>query len=82
MQIRDAAFGLDRCSDVELTYAGVTKVYQGQSAEPVFSDGRSYWRSAAPYNSANIIDYGISWRVLGDASDGSAAAVGIFLRQP
>lgn len=82
MQIRDAAFGLDRCSDVELTYAGVTKVYQGQSAEPVFSDGRTYWYHTAPSNSANIIDYGISWRVLGDASDGSAAAVGIFLRQP
>ncbi len=80
VQVRDAAFGLERCSDATLTYAGKTKVYRGLQAQPEFNDARSYWTSAAPNNSAIITNYGVSWRVLGEAPDRSAAAVAIYLR--
>ncbi len=82
IQVRDAAFSLDRCSTVTLTYAGDTKTYPGQPAQPVFSDQRTYWMSSAPWNSVIVPEYNIGFRVLGEASDKSAAAVAVYLRQP
>jgi len=80
IQMHDAAFGLEGLSPITLTRGGHTRTYQAKSPSPEFNDDRDYWVKKAPDNSVLITDYGIGFRVVGVAPDGSAAAVVIYRR--
>jgi immune inhibitor A len=77
VQSYDAGFSLDRASDLLLSYFGIVQPDQALAAVPNFDDSLSYWNSVAPHASAKTPRYGLSFRVLGEAPDGSAALVGL-----
>jgi immune inhibitor A len=80
VQSYDAAFGLDRVPDITLTRYGLTRTYEGLNAVPNFDDNFSYWTPKAPSASVQTPTYGLLFRVLGQAEDGSAALLGLGKR--
>ncbi len=77
VQSYDATFGLERAPDITLTRYGLTRTYQGLNAVPNFDDSFSYWNPKAPSASVQTPTYGLLFRVLGQAVDGSATLIGI-----
>jgi bacillopeptidase F (M6 metalloprotease family) len=77
VQSSDAAFGLASTPDVTLGYWGTARRYAGLNAVPIFDDGHGYWSNVAPAASTMTPTYGLLLRVLGAATDGSAALVGL-----
>ncbi len=77
VQSYDAAFSLKRAPTVTLSYWGVARTYSGLTAQPRFDDSLSYWSSAAPTASVRTPTYGLLFRVVGQATDGSAALIGV-----
>jgi len=80
VQSYDAAFSLVPAPTLDLMYWGVERIYPGLNAVPNFNDSLSYWSSTAPAASVKSPRYGIVFRVLGQASDGSAALVGLGVK--
>jgi immune inhibitor A len=80
VQTYDSTFSLDKAYDATLGYWGVTRTYNGLNAVPTFDDGKSYWDPRAPANSVITPTYGLMFRVLGEATDGSAATIGLGLK--
>jgi immune inhibitor A len=76
VQSSDAAFSLDKTTELTLGYWGRTRTYAEESAMPAFDDSHTYWSTVAPDASTLTPRYGLVFRVLGDAADGSAAVVG------
>lgn len=77
VQSYDATFGLDPAVSAALGYWGVSRTYAGLNAQPSFDDSHSYWSQAAPAASVKTPTYGLVFRVLGQATDGSAALIGL-----
>jgi immune inhibitor A len=80
VQSYDAAFSLDRAEDLMLSYFGVQQTDPALGAVPNFDDSLSYWSVVAPHASAKTRRYGFTFRVQGQAPDGSAALVGLGAR--
>ncbi len=80
VQSYDATFGLSRAPDALLGYWGIVRNYAGLNAIPNFDDSLSYWSSTAPAASVKTPTYGLLFRVLGQATDGSATIVGLGLK--
>jgi len=80
IQVHDATFSTERGFDISLSKYGKTKTYEAKQAQPCFDDGHSYWSSKAPDNSVIVPEYGLVFRVIGIAEDGSSALVGIGLK--
>ncbi|WP_242343306.1 immune inhibitor A domain-containing protein [Anaeromyxobacter terrae] len=77
VQSSDAAFSLERAVDNRLGYFGVTRDYSGLTAVPSFDDSLTYWSRQTPAASTLLPTFGFQFRVLGEATDGSAALVGL-----
>jgi len=77
IQSYDATFSLDKAADITLGYWGVARSYAGANAVPNFDDTHSYWNQKAPAASVRTPTYGLIFRVLGRAADGSAALIGL-----
>lgn len=80
VQTYDSTFSLNKAYDALLSYWGVTRNYTGLNAVPNFDDGRSYWDAKAPAASVITPKFGLLFRVLGKANDGSAALIGLGLK--
>jgi immune inhibitor A len=80
VQSYDAAFSLVPAPTLDLMYWGVERIDPGLNAVPNFNDSLSYWSSTAPAASVKSPRYGIVFCVLGQASDGSAALVGLGVK--
>ena len=80
VQSYDAAFSLLPAPTLDLMYWGIERIDPGLNAVPNFNDSLSYWSSAASAASVKTPAYGIVFRVLGQASDGSAALVGVGVK--
>jgi hypothetical protein len=77
VQTYDSTFSLNRSLGAQLGYWGVARYYPGMNAQPNFNDGYKYWDPKAPANSVMVPSYGLLFRVVGQASDGSAALIGL-----
>src|SRR5207248_11689779 len=80
VQSYDAAFSLVPAPTLDLMYWGIERIDPGLNAVPNFDDSLSYWSSAAPAASVKTPTYGVLFRVLGQAPDGSAALVGLGVK--
>ena len=80
VQSYDATFSLNKAYNALLGYWGVTRNYAGLNAMPNFDDGHTYWSQKAPAASVITPKYGLLFRVLGWAPDGSAALVGLGIK--
>jgi hypothetical protein len=63
-----------------LSYWGILRKNAGASAVPNFDDSKLYWDAKAPSNSVITPNLGLLFRVLGQATDGSAAVIGLGLK--
>jgi hypothetical protein len=61
-------------------YWGIERIDPGLNAVPNFNDTLSYWSSAASAASVKTPNYGVQFRVLGQAADGSAVLVGLGVK--
>lgn len=77
VQISDATFSLDRAVDFRLGYWGSWRDYTGLTAVPNFDDSLRYWNQQTPEASTFVPGFGLTLRVVGQATDGSAALVGV-----
>ncbi|HEU5336455.1 MAG TPA: immune inhibitor A domain-containing protein [Terriglobales bacterium] len=77
VQSYDAAFNLLSAPTLDLTYWGIERIDPGLNAVPNFNDSLSYWSSTAPAASVRTPTYGLVFRVLGQADDGSAVLIGL-----
>jgi immune inhibitor A len=77
VQSCDAAFSLDKTFEQTLGAWGLTKTYPSLNAVPGFDDSLTYWSNVAPAASTLTPRYGLVFKVLGQASDGSAAVIGV-----
>jgi immune inhibitor A len=75
VQSFDAAFSLNPPPDLTLSYWGISRTNPGLNAVPHFSDSLSYWSSIAPAASVQTPKYGLSFRVVGQATNGSAGLI-------
>jgi immune inhibitor A len=80
VQSSDAAFSLDPTYELTLGFFGRTRTYAPSAAVPGFDDSHTYWSKVAPDAGAITPRYGLVFRVLGDAADGSAAAIGLGVK--
>ena len=78
IQSMDATFGLERTPDNYITYAGLTRNLGNLPAVPEFNDSRAYWHSVKPDNSVIVPTYGLNFRVMGAAADGSSVVLGFY----
>lgn len=76
VQSYDATFSLERAPDITIGRYNFVKTYQGLQAEPRFNDSFSYWNPKAPSASVITPKYGLIFKVVGQAEDGSAALLG------
>jgi immune inhibitor A len=80
VQTYDSTFSLTKALDATLSYWGVLRKNAGANAVPNFDDGKLYWDPKAPANSVITPNYGLLFRVVGQAADGSATVVGLGLK--
>lgn len=80
VQTYDSTFSLSKALDATLSYWGIVRKNAGLNAAPVFDDSKLYWDPKAPANSVITPNYGFLFRVLGQASDGSAVVIGLGLK--
>jgi immune inhibitor A len=80
VQSYDAAFSLVPAPTLDLMYWGIERIDPGLNAVPNFNDTLSYWSSAASAASVKTPNYGVQFRVLGQAADGSAVLVGLGVK--
>ncbi len=77
LQAYDATFGLARAPMLQLGAWGMMRDYNGFAGEPAFDDAQKYWSPVTPESSAIIPRYGLLFRVMGEAPDGSAALIAL-----
>jgi immune inhibitor A len=77
VQSRDATFSLVPAPNVTIGYWGITRTEPGLNALPNMDDSHTYWTNKVPDSSVKTPRYGLVFRVLGQAEDGSAAIVGL-----
>ncbi|WP_274363998.1 immune inhibitor A domain-containing protein [Paenibacillus thermotolerans] len=80
-QLHDAAFSLKKADAMELDYTalyGATIRDNNSTFNPLFEDSKSYANPELPDAGRNITPYGLKIRVVGEASDRSAAKVLLF----
>lgn len=77
VQSYDAPFSLTPAPALHLGAWGRERDYNGFSGVPSFDDGQRYWSPLTATSSVITPRYGLMFRVLGEASDGSAAAIGL-----
>ena len=75
VQSYDAAFGLDQVNDITLTRYENTRTYKGLPAVPNFKDNHEYWNQRTPSASVITPEYGLLFRILGQADDKSAIEI-------
>ena len=80
VQTYDAPFNLSKAFNATLSYWGIVRKYTGLAAVPNFDDGHTYWSKNAPAASVITPKYGLLFRVIGRAADGSAALIGLGLK--
>jgi immune inhibitor A len=80
VQTYDSPFSLSKAFDATLSYWGILRKNAGLNAVPNFDDSKLYWDPKAPANSAITPNFGLLFRVLGQATDGSAAVIGLGLK--
>jgi immune inhibitor A len=80
VQTYDSPFSLTKALDATLSYWGILRKNAGASAVPNFDDSKLYWDPKAPANSVITPNLGLLFRVLGQASDGSAVVIGLGLK--
>jgi immune inhibitor A len=76
VQSYDATFSLERAPDITLTRYSNTRTYQGLQAVPNFYDAFTYWSPKAPNASVQTPQYGLLFRIMGQAEDHSAISIG------
>ncbi|MCI0519923.1 MAG: immune inhibitor A [Chloroflexi bacterium] len=77
VQSYDAPFSMDKALDIFLTRYGITRKYQGTAAVPNFKDNHIYWNQRTPSASVITPEYGMLFRILGQADDNSAILIGL-----
>jgi immune inhibitor A len=78
VQVWDAPFGLNEIPPLSIHGTDlVLMTFKSQAAVSVFDGSKSYYNSAAPYNSVKTPSNGLKMYVKGISSDGSAARIGI-----
>ncbi|UCD63775.1 MAG: immune inhibitor A [Candidatus Zixiibacteriota bacterium] len=77
IQSCDATFSLERAPDITLLEYGVAQTYNGGNAMPGFDDRRTYWNPSIPFASVITPTYGLVFRIMAQAEDGSAVVLGI-----
>jgi immune inhibitor A len=75
VQSYDATFGLDPAADIELTRYTNTQTYYALPPMPNFNDAHSYWSEKALTSSVITPNYGLVFRILGQADDKSAISI-------
>lgn len=75
IQSYDAAFGLERVPDITLFYFDKLQTIQGLNAVPNFKDNHIYWNQKIGFASVITPEYGLLFRILGQADDKSATAI-------
>ncbi len=80
IQTYDSVFGLKKMPDIRLSYWDKLRSYNGLNAVPTFDDKNSYWNKLAPAASVITPQYGLQFRVTGEASDNSAAALSLGVK--
>jgi immune inhibitor A len=76
--IRDAAFGLNPTSALELVYPGQTLYAPSQPAVSLFDDSKNFANSFLPDAGRNITSYGLKVRVIGQAADKSVGSIVVY----
>jgi hypothetical protein len=76
VQSYDATFGLSPVPDITLTRYGITRTYNGFPFVPNFKDNFTYWSNKAPSASVITPEYGLVFRIIGQAEDQSAIHIG------
>ncbi len=76
--IRDAAFGLNPTSALNLVYPDRTMYAQSKLPQPLFDDSKSYMNNNVPDAGRNLISYGVKVLVTGQSPDKSVGAIRIF----
>ncbi|WP_199617128.1 immune inhibitor A domain-containing protein [Paenibacillus alkalitolerans] len=77
-QLHDAAFGLAKTAKMDIDYTalyGATIKDNSTAMNPILDDSQSYLNPDLPDAGRNIPQYGLKIRVIGEASDRSAAKV-------
>ncbi|MCL4562544.1 MAG: immune inhibitor A [Chloroflexi bacterium] len=80
VQTYDATFSFNRPATITLHYWDGVRTYRSSNAVPNFNDAFSYWNQKVSNASVKTPSYGLLFRVLGQAADGSAALLGIGLK--
>jgi immune inhibitor A len=80
VQTYDSTFSLTKALDATLSYWNIVRKNAGLNAVPNFDDSKLYWDAKAPSNSVITPHYGLIFRVVGQASDGSAALIGLGIK--
>lgn len=75
VQSYDATFGLDPAADIELTRYTNTQTYYALPPMPNFNDAHTYWSEKALTSSVITPNYGLVFRILGQADDKSAISI-------
>jgi immune inhibitor A len=77
VQLHDAAFSLDKASDMNLSVYDWAKNpnLKAKQAEPVFDDSNSYFSTKSPYSGLHLPSYGLKIRVTGVADDYSRGEI-------
>ena len=77
-QIFDAAFSLQKGSDLDIDYGQPQHIYGAAKApNPVFDDKTNYWTPSASQAGLKLPTYGLKIEVTGEAADRSAATIKI-----
>lgn len=76
IQSYDVAFGLDPVHDITLARYDVVRTYNGLNAVPNFKDNFTYWNTRTPAASVITPEYGLVFRIIGQAEDQSAIHIG------
>jgi immune inhibitor A len=80
VQTYDSTFSLTKALDATLSYWNIVRKNTGLNAVPNFDDSKLYWDAKASANSVITPHYGLIFRVVGQASDGSAAMIGLGIK--
>ncbi|ARU59893.1 peptidase M6 [Tumebacillus avium] len=76
--IRDAAFGLNPTSALDLVYPEQTLYAQSKPAVSLFDDSNSFSNTFMPDAGRNVNNYGLKVRVNGQAADKSVGSIVIY----
>lgn len=76
--VRDAAFGLNPTSPLDLLYPTMTLTAPSQEEVSLFNDAKMYTNTYLPDAGRNLTNYGLKVRVNGQAKDHSVGSIVIY----